>query len=645
MTRFPELQTLFCTGLLLAGLARAAVANVTAGPRWGHSATLLGHNLYVIGGIQSSNAASKYIRNDSFVYSLDTTQAFHTDSPPWTAMEANGELPSGTGNHIAADAQSHIVIYGGSTDNPSQQDFLWSLDPTLRTWSRKPSVGGPAARLYYTTSATIGSNTYIFGGASSSLTMGGNVSTVFYDNLYKFDQSKLQWSELARAPGDSANRSQHTLSYVPAKKMLVAIGGMAGSSLAPTDSVLSFDIASNQWKEIKVAGEAPSPRRTHTAVVSGDHVIVFGGCDMSVQELYNDVVVLDTTTMSWLRPKVKNAPTGRCGHTASMVGDYMLVTFGFMGTGGDNRIYALNTKTWEFVTDYPGVSAGSSGLSVWQVLGISIGATIVLGIIIGFVSLQRARSRRKHNDLQIRLAAAAKLDASQAAYRNRWFRRGTQSASITFPPTRSSRYQGSMTSAATSSTPASHNYARIFSGSEGQQTPRQFSVDTVDSGAANLAAYEYTPTPSPLQRSVSPLQRPLSPPHILPRSHTPSVSSRVSSRAYAKHRQQSRPGTPLAAECPRSMTPQPHLPAETQPNSSVIGLTSIIIPDGWPAVGDYVTSAEQSFETAIEEAHVHRVAQEPVRYEPVRAATPGRTTSPNGALHVTNPEQGHNDNR
>jgi hypothetical protein len=76
----------------------------------------------------------------------------------------------------------------------------------------------------------------------------------------------------------------------------------------------------------------PSSRSGHTAIWTGDHMIVWGGNDGS---LANSGAIYDPLTDTWRTIALTNVPAGRTGHTAVWSGAEMIVWGGSgLNTGG-----------------------------------------------------------------------------------------------------------------------------------------------------------------------------------------------------------------------------------------------------------------------------------------------------------------------
>jgi hypothetical protein len=82
------------------------------------------------------------------------------------------------------------------------------------------------------------------------------------------------------------------------------------------------------------------------STVVDSRVFVFGGNDGS--SLFNDLHILDTQSMSWSQPLTSGQPPlPRAGHSALLVGDYIVV-FGGQGVVFFNDLHLLHvpTLTW-----------------------------------------------------------------------------------------------------------------------------------------------------------------------------------------------------------------------------------------------------------------------------------------------------------
>jgi hypothetical protein len=99
-----------------------------------------------------------------------------------------------------------------------------------------------------------------------------------------------------------------------------------------------------RWAASNADGVAPMKREGHSAVSLDGMLIVFGGCYLDKQ-CFNDVHVYFTNKQLWVPVKtVGLPPTEREGHTATVVGDRMVVYGGSSQLGYLGDVYVLKTS-------------------------------------------------------------------------------------------------------------------------------------------------------------------------------------------------------------------------------------------------------------------------------------------------------------
>ncbi|RKP09292.1 hypothetical protein THASP1DRAFT_22848 [Thamnocephalis sphaerospora] len=422
----------FSLGLALAATASwmASGQSTAPKPRWGHSAALLGSSLYIVGGRSGTSGSKSPLASDNFVVSIDTSQSFNTESPPWIFISTPGDKPNPvTNGALQADAShKRLMLFGGDLDgHEGPSDAVWTFNPVQRTWKLESRKEGPEPRRAGAAVASDGTYIYTYGGVDGE----DKSQPEVFDDMYKLSKNSFKWSKCKNATGANSALSQHTLSYVVKQKKFVSIGGANNASLASMNKINWYNPEKDTWGTSTARGSIPLPRRAHSSVVVGERIIVFGGCSFNYSTFYNDVAVLDTTTFTWSKPTVKNAPEGRYEHSATMVGNYMIVAFGFLkGNKGDGNVYALNTKTWAFESNFPksGGSSGtlpdsqpdsqlSEGLGAGTIAGIVL-ACITVPVLIGVTALFYVRRSRAKKQAQLEILSgqknAAMLDTSQS---------------------------------------------------------------------------------------------------------------------------------------------------------------------------------------------------------------------------------------
>ena len=137
-------------------------------------------------------------------------------------------------------------------------------------------------------------------------------------------------------------RGRHAVALDQAHGRALIHGGRyrAGTSGAYTlyDDLWAFDFATDSWTELPSAG-GPSARSNHVAVVSGDHLIVYGG-NASTDGLsfipLGDTWAFDLEAETWTQVSTTNDPSARLFHTATVEpATGILLMFG----GGDANAF------------------------------------------------------------------------------------------------------------------------------------------------------------------------------------------------------------------------------------------------------------------------------------------------------------------
>jgi len=98
-----------------------------------------------------------------------------------------------------------------------------------------------------------------------------------------------------------------------------------------------YDATANTWTVVSTTG-APIAREAHSAVWTGNEMIVWGGWNFDSQTNLNTGGRYDPAMNSWAATETTNAPDGRSSHTAVWTGSEMIVWGGSL-----NFMFGLNT--------------------------------------------------------------------------------------------------------------------------------------------------------------------------------------------------------------------------------------------------------------------------------------------------------------
>ncbi|RIB17882.1 hypothetical protein C2G38_2037364 [Gigaspora rosea] len=307
--------------------------------RFGHSSIHIDSKLYVSGGFKFIDAGRLNLTNEFFY--LDVSKSFTTTDPnsmPWTDLTFTGGPDKNSATACSGNNNSIFIIGGNGVLNSQPPPFVNQFDINKQQWADVPFNGcGLNNRVAVSCTDFNNGLISIFGGCTNT---SGTVE--FINDLWIFNTLKSSWgiSIAINAPLPRCNYRAITL---PDGNILY-IGGNNSTSLMPMDNTTS--------------GTTPPGRQRFSAVLTLDgRIIIFGGTD-SGSTFFGDLWILDINTFQWSAGKISNpiADLNLSGHTATLVNNYMFVTFGLLNNeSASATIHMLdisqkNSYTW--VTEF-----------------------------------------------------------------------------------------------------------------------------------------------------------------------------------------------------------------------------------------------------------------------------------------------------
>lgn len=252
-------------------------------------------------------------------------------SPFWT-WEAQKDrdattLPSNCNRHSACDYEGAILSFEPTDDTPHMQISCFKAD--ANAWSTFPCVGDLPPSLSCTAVANYHSYVWMFGG-------------------------------IDRASGKSIN------------------------------STYRLSVLNCQWQHVRVRGEIPCPRNSHSLSTLNGNMFLFGGWDEGV--FFDDVNVLHSHGTVWSEvalPKNMARPCGRIGHSACVFRSSIFVFGGFHSPHTVGDLWEFNTISSEWVE----ISAPGGPSDRYRHSGVVIGDTM---IIFGGISSKKQRFNDIH---------------------------------------------------------------------------------------------------------------------------------------------------------------------------------------------------------------------------------------------------------
>ncbi|HOX08123.1 MAG TPA: C10 family peptidase, partial [Planctomycetota bacterium] len=173
------------------------------------------------------------------------------------------------------------------------------------------------------------------------------------------------WSATATA-GAAAAREDH--SAVWTGREMIIWGGNTDYAHNPTNTGAKYDPAADAWTGTVSTTGAPSGRRRHSAAWTGSEMIVWGGWDLTNSYLA-DGYRYNPVTDAWSSGvTATNAPSARRSHTAVWTGSEMIVWGGQVAGDGVTNTgarYNPTANTWTAVTTTGAPTARRDHVAVW----------------------------------------------------------------------------------------------------------------------------------------------------------------------------------------------------------------------------------------------------------------------------------------
>ncbi|KDP45008.1 hypothetical protein JCGZ_01508 [Jatropha curcas] len=300
-------------------------------PRSGHTAVVVGKSKVVFFG----GLIDKKFLSDIVVYDMENRLWFQPDC---SGSGSDGQVgPSPRAFHVAVSIDCHMFIFGGRSSSKRMGDF-WVLDTDIWQWSELTSFGDLPSPRDFAAASSIGNRKIVM--------YGGWDGKKWLSDVYVLDTISLEWTELSVTGVLPPPRCGHTATMV--ERRLLVYGGRGGGGPIMADlwalkGLIEEENETPGWTQLKLPGQAPSPRCGHTVTSGGHYLLLFGGHAtggwLSRYDIYyNDCTVLDRVSAQWKRlPTSGDPPPARAYHTMTCIGSRYLLFGGFDGklTFGD----------------------------------------------------------------------------------------------------------------------------------------------------------------------------------------------------------------------------------------------------------------------------------------------------------------------
>lgn len=277
-----------------------------------HAGIVVADALYIFGGYDGSNRV-----NDLYKYDFKLSR--------WSQIQTSSVAPSARDRHVVVTHQDCMYIFGGYDGNNRVNDF-WQYDTCRDEWALVENVAGQAPTPRHSHSGVeYNGCMYIFAGYD------GN----YRNDFHEFNFAQRKWC--AVPVKGTAPKARYRTSVVAYKNKMLVVGGHDGAK--HLNDFYQFDFDLQTWGLIESTGSVPppSPRDSHSAVISGDYMYLFGGSTGSAR---NDLYAFCFNAKQWqeVRPPAaigqKGAvpvPCPRFCHTCVVHGNCLFIFGGYDG--------------------------------------------------------------------------------------------------------------------------------------------------------------------------------------------------------------------------------------------------------------------------------------------------------------------------
>lgn len=263
----------------------------------------------------------------------------------WTPMTTVG-APSSRANSAAVWTGNSMILWGGA-DGLTYLNTGARYDPAGDSWTPTPMSGTPVARSRHSGVWT-GSLFIVWGGSYDDI----DIEETFYlDSGGRYDPQSNSWTPTSIL-GSPRPRDAHTAVWTG--NQMIVWGGEGSDTTRASflfkdfNDGARYDPATDDWSAVSTVG-APLDRYLHSAVWTGTSMLIWGGTRGHPQvnfQFLSSGGRYDPIADAWASTSTTGAPSGRYGHAAHWTGNAMLV-FG----GTDDQIYPNDVGRYDPASD------------------------------------------------------------------------------------------------------------------------------------------------------------------------------------------------------------------------------------------------------------------------------------------------------
>ncbi|RGB36395.1 hypothetical protein C1646_666975 [Rhizophagus diaphanus] len=371
------------------------------GERCGHSSVLIGSKLYFFGGLKVNGFLSDE------VFYLDVSKTFNIESPPWVDLSIHAKMPFGsamtTMSLVYINNEPIAYLFGGMMYDPITNVNIYvtnvhRFNPKTLEWN-VPTINGkePLKRRNIRGVSDDNGKIYIFSGFRSA-------DFYFYDEILILNTVNSAWSYGSTI--DMPIRRAGYSATMLKSGVIVYIGGLMTEYQITEDinRIHLYDTKQDTWSSMIATNTSfIESRFFHSTVLDPDeNIIVYGGRKSKVGfgKVEPALIVLNTrkTPFEWTVPIVSTNVghiLATSGHTANLVGNYMIVAFGNItelhsrNKMFSSRMYIMDIRNFTWVETFEVIENTNNKTeeSPTSTSGNIQRIKIVIGVISGIISI------------------------------------------------------------------------------------------------------------------------------------------------------------------------------------------------------------------------------------------------------------------
>jgi len=281
---------------------------------------------------------------------FNTGGRYNPSTDTWIAITTNN-APEARIHHTAVWTGTELIVWGGNVEDHSLKTG-GRYNPTTNSWTRTSMINAPYYRAHHTAVWT----------GTEMIIWGGSDGYTFFNTGGRYNPSTNSWVSTSTSNAPQA-RYVHTAVWTGSR--MIVWGGNDGAYYDNLNSGGRYDPSTNTWTATSTVN-APEGRWFHTAVWTGNEMIVWGG-NTGFSRFFNTGGRYNPSTNMWSSTSTTNAPARRDSHTAAWTGREMIIWGGFTGsvdtkTGGR---YNPGSNSWTATTTNNAPSAREAHTAIW----------------------------------------------------------------------------------------------------------------------------------------------------------------------------------------------------------------------------------------------------------------------------------------